>query len=93
MTESELELECKNLAEAMGWAVYKGFGRNGAPDKIFMKDNAGWTAEIKSPDGKGVQGKDQKIEEDYLKARGVPYYLVESLEEFRTAILEEESKL
>lgn len=93
MKETELELNCKKLAEAMGWVGYKGFGRVGAPDKIFLKHGAGWTAEIKKPDGEGIQSKAQKVEEEYLRNRHVPYYLIESLEEFKVAILKEEEKL
>lgn len=95
MKENKLELRCNHLADLMGWVSYKGQAtdRTGTSDRLYLKQGAGWTAEIKKPDGDGVQSEGQKIEEQYLKSRGVPYYLIESLEEFRTAILIEEDKI
>lgn len=91
MKESALELDCKKLANALGWAVYKGSGRNGAPDKIFLKDRAGFTAEMKRPGKK--RSPDQEREAQYLDVRGVPCYLIDNLEDFRKALLIEENYL
>lgn len=87
-TESDFEKDCRELAEAMGWVVYKGVGVNGAPDKIYLKDGRGWTAEKKTPDGQ--QSFAQMVEQARLKKKGVPYYLVSNLKQFKDAILEQE---
>lgn len=93
MKETELEFDCRNLAELMGWVAYKGSGRVGAPDKIFLKNGRGWTAEIKRPnDPSSKQRPGQIREQRFLTSIGVPYYLIRSLDDFKKAILNEESK-
>ena len=95
MKETEFENDCKTLANLMGWLCYKGQAtdRNGAADILLMKDNHGFAVETKKPNETKKQRKSQVIEEQRCKERGVPYYLVNSLEEFKQAILTEESKL
>jgi len=91
MKESKLEKNCRDLAEAMMWAVYKGFGRIGASDKILLKDGRGFTAEIKTD--VGIESELQKNDAQYLKLRGVPRYVIRNLEDMKNALLTEQYKL
>jgi len=89
--EAELKRLSGQLAIAMGWAWFDGVGPNGTADKIYLKQNRGWTAEFKTEIG--VQSSDQKTEQKRMEKLGIPYYLIRSLEDFREAILTEEEKL
>lgn len=89
--EAELKRLAGQLAIAMGWAWFDGVGVNGAADKIYLKQNAGWVAEFKTKIG--TQSTDQEDEQIRMAKLGIPYYLIRTLEEFRTAILTEERKL
>ena len=89
--ETDIEYLCFELADRMGWSAFKGDGPPGAPDKIFLKEGLGFTAEIKRKGNK--QQSNQIIQECNLTYRGVPYYLIYTLEQFKDAILIEEIKL
>ena len=86
--EQDLELDCADLAAMLGWIAYKGHGRTGAPDKIFLKGRSCFTCEMKKPGE--PQRKSQKDEEKILKLKGIPYYVIETTEQFRQALLTEE---
>jgi len=86
--ETNLELRCRKLAERMGYVVYKGAGRDGAPDKVFLRNGFGFVVEFKKP--KKYQQHNQKIEQGYCESRGVKYYVVKTLEEMREVLLEQE---
>lgn len=90
MKESTLEKLCANLAESMYWVPYKGHGRNGSSDKVFLKCGHGFTVEFKTETGK--RSKVQHNEKDLLNSRRVPHYLVRNLLEFREVLLQEEAK-
>lgn len=86
--EQDIELDCADLAAMLGWIAYKGHGRVGAPDKIFLKGRSCFTVEMKKP-GES-QRKTQKDEQQVLEMHNVPYYVVESTEQFRKVLLIEE---
>ena len=90
MKESELERSCGLLAESMYWVPYKGQGRNGSSDKIFLKGGRGFTVEFKTETGKRSDVQDN--ERTLLGKRKVPHYLVRNLKKFREVLLLEESK-
>lgn len=90
MKESTLERLCGQLAESMYWVTYKGQGRNGSSDKIFLKGGRGFTVEFKTETGK--RSKVQDNEKNLLNSRRVPHYLVRNLLEFREVLLQEEAK-
>lgn len=89
MRESELERLCTDLAESMYWVYYKGTGRNGSSDKIYLKCGRGFTVEFKTETGK--RSDVQNNERDLLKKRKVPHYLVRNLVEFKHVLLFEEA--
>jgi len=88
--EQDLELDCKDLAEMLGWIAYKGHGRPGAPDKIFLKGRSCFTVEVKRPNETAKQRETQKKEQKILDAKGIPYYVVNSIEQFREVLIIEE---
>lgn len=92
MTESELKLDARKLAEAMGYVVFDGLSsdRLGVADKLFMRDGRGFVVEFKIIGG--IWADEQKIENVYCSSRGVPYYLCWTLEEFKDVLLTEEKK-
>lgn len=89
-SESSIEADCKSLAYSLGWVAYKGHGRNGAPDHIFLKMGRGFTVEFKTKTGR--QSDSQKQEQKVLERRGIPYYLVRTLMKFKDVLLSEEAK-
>lgn len=90
MKETDIEKDCADLAEMIGWVAYKGSGRVGAPDKIFLKQGRGFTCEMKVP-GKS-QSQAQIDEQEILESKGIDYYLIDNLQDMRAALLEQESK-
>lgn len=89
MKESKIEADCRKLAIRMGYVVYKGSGRIGAPDRVFLRNGRCFTVEFKRSKG-GVQQPNQIREQKYLQDRGVDYYLVNTREQFRQILIDHE---
>ena len=91
--ESSIEGQGNQLAFMVGWANYKGQAtdRNGAADRIYMKQGRGFVVEWKKPGGR--QRKTQKTEQKLCVKLGIPYYVCSSLNQFRKILLTEEDKL
>lgn len=83
-------MDCRKLAERMGYVVYKGSGRPGAPDKILIRDSFAFVVEVKKP--KGIQSDAQKREQKYCKSRGVDYHIVRSVKQFADILLSYEKR-
>lgn len=91
MKETDIEKDCADLAEMLGWIAYKGSGRVGAPDKIFLKQGRGFTCEFKRPGE--TQSDNQLDEQTILEAHGIDYYVIDNLNDMRKALLEQEDML
>lgn len=91
--ETANETAGNQLAWMMGWLNYKGQAtdRNGASDRIYMKQRHAFCVEWKRKNG--ARRKTQKTEQKLCNDHGVPYYFCDSLESFRDVLLLEESKL
>ena len=94
MKETKQEGLGNDLAWALGWANSKGQAtdRNGAADRIYMKQGHGFVVEWKK-NSTSKQRQTQKTEQKLCEVRGIPYYVCHSLEQFRDVLLTEESKL
>lgn len=93
MKESDLQNYSRQLSERMGWMWAKGAGRNGVADDWFMKQGRGFVVEFKTTGKKSGQRFGQKIEQENCGKCGVPYYLIDTLEEFKDVLLIEEAKI
>lgn len=90
MKESKLERDSTDLAIAMNWLYYKGKGRNGASDKVFLKAGRGFVVEFKTKTG--VQSPAQKVEGECCARRGISRYVVRTLQQMQKVLLIEEAK-
>lgn len=75
MLESAVEMPVVRRAEAAGWLVRKlaWVGRNGAPDRIFMKDGRVVFIEFKKPGE--VPTLLQRTEHERMRAAGMEVYV------------------
>lgn len=90
MKEQDLERSCCELAKSLGWLSFKGFSRNGGPDRIFFHGGRCFCVEFKIEGGK--INPNQKVEEKIMRENGTPYHYCYSIGEFRDLLLAEERK-
>lgn len=79
MKESQIELTIRKLAMLMGWVCYKGFGVNGAPDIILVKQGIVFMIEVKTKTGR--LSTNQKRHANILEKNGTPYYVVKGIDD------------